>query len=146
MSKIKELFGVEIGEKFRLRMGSMMCAGEYYFDGYNNLIFFQTNTVSARTPLDILTGELTIVKIKTPILTPDERDYLQAVCNSKFYQGKILSFVKDRVLGTSLYNIEINTDLADVDCCLFSFEKGIEIFKGMELDKHYTPEQLGIKL
>jgi len=144
MSKIKELFGVEIGEEFKLKdkLNNILFSERYCFDFSGHLCRTDFNlpeneSTSRIRPMEILLGWYEIVK---PILTDEEREYLRAVCNPKFHIGIIETITKipDNILDT--YFLKVNAELGGI--CLFEF--GENLFKGMEVNEPYTPEELGL--
>ena len=95
-------------------------------------------------PNKLLTGENKITKLPKPILNDVEKEYL----------GNIIKPFKDRVIwiGKSVYipgeYIEIYLRHYDDGCSSYSiilpyFKKGT-MYNGMELDKEYTLEELGL--
>ncbi len=142
MSKIKELFGVEIGEEFTAESKYYGAIKNCWFGGIGKLVVPGKGDWET---LDLLTelimGKAKIVK---PILTPDERDYLQAVCNPKYRTWKIVTLRKISNDNGTCY-LEIHHETNAGICFSFDFDTD-SVFKGMKLNKRYTPEQLGIKL
>ena len=95
-------------------------------------------------PNKLLTGENKITKLPKPILNDAEKEYL----------GNIIKPFRNRIIwiGKSIYipgeYIEIYLRHYDDGCSSYSivlpyFKKGT-MYKGMELDKEYTLEELGL--
>ena len=95
-------------------------------------------------PNKLLTGENKITKLPKPILNDAEKEYL----------GNIIKPFRNRIIwiGKSVYipgeYIEIYLRHYDDGCSSYSivlpyFKKGT-MYKGMELDKEYTLEELGL--
>ena len=144
MSKIKELFGVEIGEEFKLKdkLNNILFSERYCFDFSGHLCRTDFNlpeneSTSRIRPMEILLGWYEIVK---PILTDEEREYLRAICNPDFIKGRIINIEK-YANGEGTYRIEIDTTEG---ANIFSFYFTKDLFKGMEFSKPYTPEELGL--
>ena len=96
-------------------------------------------------PNKLLTGENKITKLPKPILNDAEKEYL----------GNIIKPFRNRIIwiGKSIYipgeYIEIYLRHYDDGCSSYSivlpyFKKGT-MYKGMELDKEYTLEELGLQ-
>ena len=138
MSKIKELFGVEIGEEFDIEEGGGRIFKNCYFDSLGILVVPKHDSEYRLGLLGaLLTDDAKIIKREKPILTEEEHDYLQAVC--KPYDIDYIS--KE---GKVQFSIDIYLKNEDLIVMPY-FPKTSEMYKGMELDKPYTPEQLGIK-
>ena len=93
---------------------------------------------------ELLSGERKITKLPKPILNDAEKEYL----------GNIIKPFRNRIIwiGKSVYipgeYIEIYLRHYDDGCSSYSiilpyFKKGT-MYKGMELDKEYTLEELGL--
>ena len=141
MSKIKELFGVEVEEKFDIESKFYGTTKNCYFGIFGRLKAPDTNDLRKSFLMgELITGGAIIIKHKKPILTEEEREYLRAVCNPKFHIGIIETITKipDNILDT--YFLKVNAELGGI--CLFEF--GENLFKGMEVNKPYTPKDLGL--
>jgi len=142
MKTIKELFGVEINEEFDIEEGRIF--KNCYF-GDLGILVVPKYSIDTRLVLtsELITGVAKIIKHEKTILTEEEHDYLQAVCNPKFCKGNIITLRKTKNSNAMFY-IEIGTNISANDCYLFNIDKNL--FKGMESHKFCTPEQLDIKL
>lgn len=141
MSKIKELFGVEIGERFDIERDNEILK-DYLFGCYGMLVT-PTDTTHLRRLLltgELITGVAKIIKHEKPILTEEEHDYLQAVCRP--YDVEYIYKSNDR-FGTKFYILIYLKYGENIDLPYFSARR--KMYKGMKLNKRYTPEQLGIK-
>ena len=138
MSKIKELFGVEIKEKFDIKSEDYGTMENCYFCSTGALHVPDTSDFKKLN----LMGELLIgdAKIVNPILTDEEREYLKAVCNPKFRVEIIRTITKTENSEDTYY---LYVDAVKEGVYLFTFDKNL--FKGMEEDKEYTPEELGLQ-
>jgi len=141
MSKIKELFGVEVGEAFDIERDNEIVK-DYLFGCYGMLVT-PTDTTHLRRLLltgELITGKAKIIKHKQPILTEEERDYLQAVC-----EPYDIKYIKKETFDCKqkLY-IDIYLKNGDTIPMPF-FSPTSKMYKGMELNRPYIPEQLDIK-
>lgn len=141
MSKIKELFGVEIGERFSVKISDTCTYTNCCFDNIGELLIGGLNgqfCIDEKIFRKIIMGEAKIIKHEKPILTEEEHDYLQAICNPKFHKGEIKRFQKQ---GMNKLSICVETE----DGLAFTFDFDKDLFKGMKLNEKYTPEELDIK-
>ena len=142
MEQVAHMLGIEIGEifyiknsyyKYRLTEKSI----EFY-DGLNQ----QWNICPYRI-LYLLNGDDEI--IKKPILDEVEKEYLSNII--KPFRNKVISIAKldsEEMNGYEYIYIEHlevcnDRDYINLPC----FKKGT-IYKGMEVDKEYTLEELGL--
>lgn len=141
MPEIAQMLGVELGEEFKIK-------GDDYshFDKYRlteeRLEFFANGNwhdVSS-TLAYLLNGQAKVVKIPKPILTKEEREYLSYVI--KPFRNKIRYIYKfDCFNGTKEYLFGSTKDFGNLE--FPSFERGT-MYRGMELCKEYTLEELGL--
>jgi len=143
MSKIKELFGVEIGEKFDIKdktSSGVWNWQECYFNKKGQLQIPGLNHRVAQSVMcALLIGKAEIIKFKKPILTEEEREYLKAVFNPKFHTGTIETVTK---WASIHHTFCLMVDTTDCEIYLFTLDKGL--FEGMKLCKPYTLEELGL--
>ena len=140
MAEVAKLLGVELNEEFRLSKSNFM----YKLTRYGLFKRYIDNTEWRVSSIldDLLLGKFTIVKIPKPILDEVEKKYLSAVI--KPFRNKVYSIAKyDN--GDDNYYIQItikqNVYFEYID--LPYFKKGT-MYKGLELKKEYTVEQLGL--
>ena len=76
---------------------------------------------------------------KEPILNGEEKEYLSAVIRP--WRDKVSSIKKQGYYDYEYICIYTNVDIQEVE--LPNFEKGT-MYKGMELDKEYSLDELGI--
>lgn len=76
---------------------------------------------------------------KEPILDDAEKDYLSAVI--KPFRKKVMDVVKIQYSG-GRQSIRIRVSYGD--CAELPFFKNNTMYKGMEVGKYYTPEELGL--
>lgn len=77
---------------------------------------------------------------KEPILNEVEKDYLSAVI--KPFRGKVSYILKQKNFDSSMEFIHI--DLSDGDVADFPNFKANTMYRGMEVDKYYTLQELGL--
>ena len=139
MSIIKKLFDVEIGEEFHLHSDCYFNAEmKFHFDKYLD-VCYESGEPTLINPLDIQSGSLRIVKIEKPILDDVEK---------KFIGNIIRPFdVKDIMKVKCEYNdkLFITIRLTNSEEIPFPyFSSNSKMYKGMKIDKPYTPEELGL--
>ena len=138
MKEVAELLGIEMDKSFKI-------------DGFRNSLFKITNNgfISSDGWRDgvldgLLTGRLEIEK---PILSDVEKRYLESVLRP--FKNRIL-FAKK----TDYYNIDSNyeyvffkivtPDGEDYDYLILPYFIKGTMYEGMELDKEYKVEELGL--
>ena len=145
MSKIKELFGVEIGEKFDIK-DKTSSSDDYwvgcYFDekGQLQIPGLYHRVVEQSVMCALLIGKAEIIKHEKAILDEEEKRYL----------GNLIKPFRVRFI-TKLYALSYNTyyriyiELENYDHIdLPNFPINSKMYKGMRPGKHYTPEELGL--
>lgn len=136
MKEVAELLGVEIDKPFNIK-GYKFNPCKLTNDKLINNRGCMTNT----RLFELLTGEL---EIESPILDDIEKRYLESIFrpfkNRVMYVEKIFRFGYEQIrYRVSLPVEEYGNEL----CELPSFDKGI-MYKGMEYDKKYSIEELGL--
>ena len=139
MEQVAKMLGVELGEEFYLLGFSykhkITKNGTFFYHKENHKWYRTRSDLS-----DILTGKYKI--IKNPILDEVEKEYL----------GSIIKPFRDRVISVRKYNYDkyyeyitiIYYDVSKYLSIYFPpFKKGT-MYKGMELDRNYTLEELGL--
>lgn len=139
INEVAKLLGVELEEefniedfpsKFKLTLDGLMGWSDY------NQSWFQSSILEK-----LLLGQCKIIE---PVLNDDEKEYLSNVI--KPFKNRVIYIIKDEcTLGEYL---EICLRHYDDDCSSYSiilppFKEGT-MYKGMELDKEYTLEELGL--
>lgn len=141
MSEIAQILGIKLGEEFKIK-------GDDYshFDKYRlteeRLEFFANGNwhdVSS-TLVYLLNGQAKVVKIPKPILTKEEREYLSMVI--KPFKDDIRFIHKYTCFNdTKEYLFGSAKDHSHLE--FPAFERGT-MYRGMELCKEYTLEELGL--
>ena len=139
MKEVAKMLGVELGEEFRID-----CARAKHRITERGLEFFsEVNDAWLLDSLmlkNLLCGVCEIVK---PILTDDEKEYLSAVI--KPFRDRVKCISKNRFDGFEHIFIVYFSKLGNKDYILDlpAFEEGT-MYKGMDVCKHYTLEELGL--
>ena len=143
MSTVAKLLGVELEEKFMLKdfqhMYKLTEKGLMYWSDISQ-IWENSNAIG-----NLLTGDIKIIKLQKPILTNKEREYLSSVI--KPFRDRILHIYKFELSGYEGIGIDLKFPKVEKNendaMTLPSFEIGT-MYKGMELYKDYTLEELGL--
>ena len=144
MSKLKELFGVEVGEEFYLKWNfEEFCdkTMKYHFEA-DDYLHRGDNSLSIINPLSILLGafgETKIVKIEKPILDDVEKKFIGNII--KPFDIKDITKVKCTYQDKLFIIIRLTNG---EEICLPFFSPDSEMYRGMKVGKPYTPEQLGL--
>lgn len=140
MEEVAKMLGVEIGEEFKIEGHS---GNVKYRLTEENLEYLSScdHWFSISSTLNcLLNGEYKVVKIPKPVLDDVEKEYLSYVI--KPFRNRIKYFYKYSCAnGDSEAIIAITKDCDYLD--LPRFKKG-SMYKGMEPDKKYTLEELGL--
>ena len=140
MEQIAEMLGVKLYEDFRIKsINKMIFEKKYFLTEYG--LFSTDSTVPISTILnDILNGQYEIVKLPQPILTEEEKEYLSMVI--KPFKDEVYYICKNS------YNRKfgwIQIGVKDDLCInLPTLKVGTMMYKGMEFDKRYSLEELGL--
>ena len=143
MSIVVKLLGVELEEKFMLKdfqhIYKLTEKGLMYWSDISQ-IWENSNAIG-----DLLTGNIEIVKLSKPILTEKEKEYLSSVI--KPFRDRIIHIYKFELSGYEGIGIDLKFPKVEKNendaMTLPSFEIGT-MYKGMELYKDYTLEELGL--
>lgn len=143
MSTVAKLLGVELEEKFMLKdfqhVYKLTEKGLMYWLDISQ-IWENSNAIG-----NLLTGKYEIVKLSKPILTESEKEYLSAVI--KPFMDRIIHIYKFELSGYEGIGIDLKFPKVEKNeddaMTLPSFEIGT-MYKGMELYKDYTLEELGL--
>ena len=141
MNEVAKLLGVELEEEFKIEHLSFKYKLEK--DGLMCLPKDSQEWVSSPLIEDLLTGNLKIVKLPKPILTDAEKRYLSNVI--KPFRDRIMYINKVKASRGEYIAMHLNHyigGLPDV-AMLPEFEEET-MYKGMELGKGYTLEELGL--
>ena len=140
MSEVAKLLGVKLGEEFGLKNSNFRYKLTIY--GLRKRYHLAQEWSDSSMLNDLLLGRAEIIKTAKPILDDAEKKYLSAVI--KPFRNKVYAIAKYDD-GDDNYYIQIsikqNAYFEYID--LPYFKKGT-MYKGMELKKEYTLEQLGL--
>lgn len=138
MKEVAQLLGVEFGEEFEIEgnLDYKYRLTEKHLEYFSNDQWHtMPNTITC-----LLNGKCKVVKILKPILDDVEREYLSAVI--KPFRDRVRIIYKFRYTYSSSESIVISIK-DDNNVYLPSFERGT-MYKGMELEKAYSLEELGL--
>ena len=140
MSEVAKLLGVELNSDFNLKDSSFIYRlTERGLDSryMNNLKWYPSGMLE-----DLLIGNYQIIRKPRSILEPAEKKYLSAVI--KPFRSKVYAIAKyDDGVDNYYIQIAIKQNVYFEYIDLPYFKKGT-MYKGMELKKEYTVEQLGL--
>lgn len=140
MKDVAQLMGVEIGEEFKIEGHS---GNVKYRLTEENLEYLSScdHWFSISSTLNcLLNGEYKAVKIPKPVLDDVERKYLAGVIRP--FRNRIKHFYKYPCANGNCEAIAAITE--DCDYLDFPrFKKG-SMYKGMELNRKYSIEELGL--
>lgn len=149
MPEIVKLLGVEIGEEFILRNP----VNNYTFDKLTYQIDEKgllekskeraTRCDTNYTFVKILRGEFEIVKLPKPILDKEEKKYLSRIIRPWKNEVESIRKFKSIFDGYEFLVIKVKTEVRLNTTTLPYFKKGT-MYKGMEVDKEYSLEELGL--
>ena len=147
MKDVAKLLGLELEEEFMLKdfrhMYKLTEKGLMYWSDISQ-IWENSNAIG-----DLLTGDIKIIKLPKPVLNDDEKEYLGNII--KPFRNRIIWIGKceyDRgdffygeyiVIGLKFFD----NDPGQEQAALPSFAART-MYKGMELGKRYTLEELGL--
>lgn len=140
MREVANMLNVKIGEEFEVPTESAIFDrykfkiendGFYIFSPFDKEWIKNSNIINR-----LLNGEIEI--IKSPILTDIEKSYLSSFIK---YRNLSVIYIVKYHFNCSIDGLVIRTKSGDVD---FEQFKPGSSFKGMELTKHYTLEELGL--
>ena len=140
MEQVAQMLGVEIGEEFNIEGGSKDAKYKFSKD---YLIIEITDVGWTRASfylVDLLNGKLKIVKLPKSILTEKEKKYLSGVVEP--FRDRVESIYKCSYTQKPFECIIIRIE-DESSIILPNFKKNT-MYKGMEPNKKYTLEELGL--
>lgn len=141
MEQVAQMLGVKLGEEFKRKDIKCCYISENIYKITNDglLVFgdygWEENVYVLAS---LLCGDDEIIKLPKPILTDKEKEYLGAVI--KPFRKRI-EFIAKYELKEEKEYIDISLDYDMIDLPIF--KKGT-MYKGMEVGKRYTLEDLGV--
>ena len=142
MKEVAKLLGVELEEEFRINVSTL----EYKLTK-SGLLYWSNDSQMwerSRSIEELLIGQYEIIKIPKPILDEKEKKYLSAVI--KPFRNRVINIKKESGYSIECIKITLNplkVMTADDIVYLPNFIKW-SMYKGMETDKEYTLEELGL--
>lgn len=142
MAEVAKLLGVELEEEFRIEGFSIT-----YKLSEKGLMRWEDNSqkwyISYRIG-ELLTGEKKIIKLLKAILDEKEKEYLSAVI--KPFRDKVISIANyyEESIDNNFIEIEVKNYCNENQYVSLPFFKKGTMYKGMEENKKYTLEELGL--
>ena len=141
MKEVAEMLGVEIGEEFKIED----YIGDYRYKLTEEHLMYTSNNEWHTLPATItylLNGKCKVVKMPKPILNKVEKEYLSTVI--KPFRNKIEYIIKYLYEYGEYISIIYKVSNDGKSSMIFpSYDEGTT-YKGMELCKEYTLEELGL--
>ena len=148
-----DFYGVEIGKQYKVTK---------IYNGVSNAFLYKTFTIKKNSRvmggieikfedfavnfLIELLSNFDYEEVKPPILDDEEREFLQKyVMDNPAFKGKVKYITKTTLSSKSTEYIEITTINYNDDFGCFPLFKQGTMYKNMELDKQYTPKELGLE-
>lgn len=145
MTQIAQMLGVELGEEFKISYTHDILCGRSKYNfaiTENGLIEIVGKSCFERneTLMELLNGECKVIKLPKPILDKVEKEYLSNVI--KPFRDSVISVCKHRVRECEYIAIKYSD--IEKGFTFLPFFKKDTMYKGMELDKEYSLEDLGL--
>lgn len=142
MADVAKILGVELDEEFELKNSNFRYKLTTY--GLRKRHITLEEWVNSSILNDLLLGKVEIVKKAKSILDAAEKRYLSAVI--KPFRKHIITIRKIEYYKYEFIAIVIYRTDEGASCEVISlpyFNKG-KMYKGMEINKEYAPEELGL--
>lgn len=133
MKEVAKLLGVELNEKFNVK-GIYFNCNPCQFKSYG--LVDHNDYLADNILRHLLTGACTIEK---PILDKKEKEYLSSVIAPKQIYKNVKYIVKTSDGEDFFILIKVNEEYV-----CFPFFTNKNMYKGMEVDREYTLEELGL--
>ena len=146
MSEVAKLLGVELGEEFKIDGDGLPWKSFKYKLDEEGLIFWEEGCqkwLGAEMLSTLLTGKAKIVKLPKQILTDSEKRYLSNVIEPFRDRVKYITRTENSLGEYIAIHSRLYTGWRSDVTLLPEFEKGA-MYKGMEINKRYTLEELGL--
>lgn len=140
MKGVAQLLGVEIGEEFKIEGHSGNVKYRLTEENLEYLSSYDHWFSISSTLNELLNGEYKVVKIPKPVLDDVEKKYLSYVI--KPFREDVLKIAKFESINSEYKEI-ISVKTKNGNMIFPAFEKG-SMYKGMELTRGYSLEELGI--
>lgn len=156
MEEVAQLLGLELEEEFKIEG----CSYKYKLskEGLRFWTVPLQDWVLSNKIGELLTGESQIIKLPKSILTKEEKEYLSNIINHEYFVNVLLIFMgvkleENRISimkksdyffgGSERISIEVESEKGPTHIDLPPFKEGT-MYKGMEVNKKYSLEDLGI--
>lgn len=139
MKEVAQMLGVELYEEFNINTSGKT---KFRFTE-NGLEYYYGTWLKCSEVNELLAGKCEIIKIPKPILDNAEKEYLRNIINP--WRNCVECISKYGLSNCEYIAIVYYDKLTEKEYRMFfpSFAKG-EMYKGMETNKHYTLEELGL--
>lgn len=139
MRDVAEMLGIQFGEEFKIDIDPIILSGTYRLTE-ECLYMVGDNRPTAGTLINLLNGSFEVVKLPKPIFDEKEKEYLSYVIRP--FRNRIKYICKNN--NEDMYTEFLDVQLDGNDFMAFpNFKKGT-MYKGMESEKKYTLEELGL--
>ena len=136
MTEVAKALGLELGEEFSIGdTDKYVLLDDGLFKTIGKLTYWQVSIEN------LLTGEWDVVKLPKPILNEKEKEYLSSVI--KPFRDKVSLISKHSNDNGQFISIEIEEKPHNNNMFFPYFEEG-SMYKGMEIGKYYTLDELGL--
>lgn len=141
MSEVAKLLGVELNEEFGLKNSNFRYKLTTYGLRKRHISVEEWGTSCMLD--NLLLGKVEIVKKTKPILDESEKRYLTNII--KPFKHQVIAIAKRSANFGEFIDIMIDEgDIGDCGNIYLPYFKPGKMYKGMELKKEYTLEQLGL--
>ena len=143
MEEVAKLLNLELREEFKIQGLSL----RYRFTKIGLQYYSETEggwlTSNKLLPM-LLQGEISIIKVQQPILDDKEKEYLSLVI--KPFRNRIISIMKGCLLKEEFIEIYLKhySGKNRYSALVLPYFKKGTMYRGMETDKEYTLEELGL--
>ena len=146
MKDVAKLLGVELGEEFKIDNDGLPWKSFKYKLDEEGLIFWEEGCqkwLGSEGLSSLLTGKAKIIKLPKQILTDSEKRYLSNVIEP--FKDRVNYIIKtENSLGEYIaIHSHLYTGWRSDVTLLPEFEKET-MYKGMEINKRYTLDELGL--
>ena len=143
MKEIANMLGVEFGEEFKVETNRATSRNNFILTEYGFFLVGDDEIPMGVTLNNLLTGKYKVIKLSkqpSPTLTKKEKEYLSYVIRP--FKDEVKHICKSSSVYKGYEEITVV-----MECCkdleFPAFEKNT-MYKGMELEKAYTLEELGL--
>lgn len=141
MKEVAKLLGLELEEEFRVE--GFQSKYKLTKNGMMYWLDTEQQWLSSCWLEELLTGENQIIKIPKLILDEKEKEYLVNII--KPFRDQVISIAKRSANFGEFIDIMIDEgEIGDCGNIYLPYFKPNSMYKGMEIDKDYTLEELGL--